>query len=131
MKHVRFLAPLALAVFIGACDDESLNPPMADGGVLFVRYVAVGNSITAGFQSGGINGASQDESYAVLLAGQMGTTFNIPRLNSPGCPPPLINIFTQERLDRQPRELNVFLLGRQHIDKDLKEGRATRVTDGL
>jgi lysophospholipase L1-like esterase len=75
-----------------------LNPPVATAGSLFARYVAIGNSVTAGFQSGGINDSTQNLSYAVLLAVQMGTEFNVPLLGKPGCPPPFTNIFTQEQL---------------------------------
>ena len=35
---------------------------------MFPRYVAMGNSITAGFQSAGINDSIQQQSYAVLFA---------------------------------------------------------------
>jgi phospholipase/lecithinase/hemolysin len=66
---------------------------------LFQRYVSVGNSITAGFQSGGINETSQAQSYAVLLAGQMDTEFFVPYMKNPGCPPPYANVFTQTRID--------------------------------
>jgi len=73
-------------------------PPTAASNDLFARYVAFGNSITAGIQSGGINATTQNESYAVLLAESMGTTFNVPLLLDPGCPPPYANIFTQVRI---------------------------------
>lgn len=91
---VAALLPLAA----GACDDDaSLMPPQpTTGGDLFERYVALGNSITAGFQSGGINDSTQRRSYAVLLAERMGTRFEIPALARPGCPPPLTNVFTGE-----------------------------------
>jgi hypothetical protein len=93
------LLALALVAALAACvEDESLNPPTANADLadpLFARYVAFGNSITSGFQSGGINDSVQVLSYAPLLAGQMGTEFNLPLLNRPGCPPPLLNIFTQ------------------------------------
>jgi lysophospholipase L1-like esterase len=76
------------------------------GGALFQRYAAIGNSITAGFQSGGINDSTQLESYAVLLAERMGLAvgldFNAPLMSAPGCPPPLVNVFTQERLAAIP-----------------------------
>lgn len=88
---------LALVVLSG-CEDESLMPSEADADPLFNRYVALGNSITAGFQSSGINAETQQESYAALVAEQMGTEFNIPRLDFPGCPPPLANTFTGERI---------------------------------
>ena len=55
---------------------------------IFSSYVALGNSITAGYQSGGINDSTQRLSYAVLLAKQMGTRFAYPSLVMPGCPPP-------------------------------------------
>ena len=88
---------LLIAVFFVACDDDVLNPPDAVD-ALFNRYVAIGNSLTAGFQSGGINDSTQLQSYAVLLAQQFQTEFEVPLLNKPGCPPPLTNIFTQETL---------------------------------
>lgn len=99
MRRKHWIAPLALVAALAACvSDDSLEPPADAAGLedaLFARYVAFGNSITAGFQSAGINDSVQVLSYANLLAGQMGTEFNLPLLNRPGCPPPLLNIFTQ------------------------------------
>src|SRR6266853_1731515 len=61
--------------------------------------VAMGNSITAGVQSGGINDSTQRQAYAVLVAAAMGgDLFYYPRLNPPGCPPPYTNIFTGARV---------------------------------
>ena len=91
------LATFASAAIV-ACDDQELMSPAPPVDVMFASYVAFGNSVTAGFQSGGINDSTQQESYANLLAEQMGTLFEIPLLTSPGCPPPLVNVFTQERL---------------------------------
>jgi len=51
-------------------------PPYA-GGAMFQRYVAMGNSITAGFQSGGINDSTQRRSYAVLVAVSCAATGSI------------------------------------------------------
>jgi hypothetical protein len=66
---------------------------------MFKRYVAMGNSITAGIQSGGINDSTQKQSYAVLVAAAMGgDPFYYPSLNAPGCPPPFTNIFTGARV---------------------------------
>jgi lysophospholipase L1-like esterase len=99
MTRIHRLAPLALAALLGACDNEELIPPTANPDLvnpLFARYVAFGNSITAGIQSGGINDSTQMLAYPVLLAAQMGTEFNVPLLNRPGCPPPFTNVFTQE-----------------------------------
>jgi lysophospholipase L1-like esterase len=65
---------------------------------LFARYVSMGNSLTAGFQSAGINDSTQRQAYPVLLARQMHSPFYQPLLNKPGCPPPFTNVFTQARV---------------------------------
>jgi lysophospholipase L1-like esterase len=66
---------------------------------MFERYVSIGNSITAGFQSGGINDSTQRQAYPVLVAAAMGSQpFYYPSLTFPGCPPPYTNIFTGARL---------------------------------
>jgi hypothetical protein len=83
-------------VFAG-CDDETVNEPTAVN-PLFVRYASLGNSLTAGLQSAGLNDSLQNQAYPVLLAEAMQTDFTVPLLRSPGCPPPYVNIFTQERL---------------------------------
>jgi hypothetical protein len=83
-------------VFAG-CDDEMVNEPTAVD-PLFVRYASLGNSLTAGLQSGGLNDSLQNLAYPVLLAEAMATDFTVPLLSRPGCPPPYVNIFTQERL---------------------------------
>lgn len=88
------LLPLAA----GACDDESLMPPAPEGGEIFGSYAALGASITAGFQSGGINDSTQRQSYPRMLADAMGTRFNLPLLRTPGCPPPFTDILAGERL---------------------------------
>ncbi len=101
--RTRTITALALTVIVTACDKGQLMGPQADSaGPMFNRYVAIGNSITAGFQSFGMNDSTQMEAYPVLLAQQfgldIGTEFKIPAINSPGCPPPFTNIFTQTRL---------------------------------
>lgn len=105
MKPRLIAASLALILpVLAACaEDETLKPPdtppVPSGGPLFQRYVAMGNSITAGVQSAGINDSTQSRSYAVLLAAAMGSSFTIPRLNMPGCPPPFLNNVTQTRVN--------------------------------
>ena len=85
-----------LAVGLAAGCHDVVQPPDPAGGHIFDRYAALGNSITAGFQSAGINDSTQQQSYATLLARSMGTNFHQPLLNAPGCPPPVVNIFTGE-----------------------------------
>lgn len=93
-------AALGLALGASACDHEQVNRPFGNVAIdpLFERYVSMGNSITAGFQSGGINDSTQLQSYAVLLARAVRSPFQAPLLNRPGCPPPFTNVFTQERV---------------------------------
>jgi lysophospholipase L1-like esterase len=91
-----FLVLSALLLWSG-CEDGSLNAPDIQDGAeqdtaLFGSYVALGNSITAGFQSAGISRQTQSAAFPVLLAEQMNTPFGIPALNPPGCPPPIESI---------------------------------------
>ena len=97
---VRTTATLGAVALLAACSDTVgvvAGPTPANP--LFKSYVALGNSITAGYQSGGINDSTQRESYADLLAQQMHTRYAYPSLALPGCPPPIVNFQTQARLD--------------------------------
>ncbi len=89
-------ATLGLLLGIVACHNDELFRPVTIQPVdpLFTRYVSMGNSITAGFQSNGINDSTQVQSYANLLAGRMQTPFFMPLMNRPGCPPPYDTVFT-------------------------------------
>ena len=98
IRTSRFSAAvLGLVLAAAACNDDQLNRPFSNTPVdpLFERYVSMGNSITAGFQSGGINDSTQLQSYAVQLARAMRAPFFPPLLNRPGCPPPYTNVFAQ------------------------------------
>jgi lysophospholipase L1-like esterase len=90
----------ALAGTLAACEHDELatRPRTPVNTTLFASYVAMGNSITAGYQSGGIVDTTQQESYAALIAQQAGTRFAIPSMQFPGCPPPIVNFQTQARL---------------------------------
>ena len=90
-SRLRLLAVAAAALSLGACvdDDQSrLTIPIPGNGAIFERYVALGNSITAGYQSGGIVDTLQLRSYAVLLAERAGVSnFGVPLIAQPGCGP--------------------------------------------
>jgi lysophospholipase L1-like esterase len=83
-----------------ACESnrDAVGPANLKGDI-FRSYVAIGNSITAGFQSNGINDSTQRESYAFLLAEAMGTRFAYPALAMPGCTPPIANAQTGALVD--------------------------------
>jgi lysophospholipase L1-like esterase len=93
-SRLRLLAMAAAALSLSACvdDDQGLvNTPFPANGAIFARYIALGNSITAGYQSGGINDSTQARSYVPLLAAKAGiTNFGIPSIARPGCPVPFV-----------------------------------------
>jgi hypothetical protein len=71
--------------------------PTATQGGTFNSYVAIGNSVTAGFQSQGITDSTQRRSYALLLAQSMGTRYAYPSIAGRGCPPLIASFLTQAR----------------------------------
>jgi hypothetical protein len=101
MRTNRLLATVAVGLLLAglACEDEPLLTPSNAIPIdpLFSRYVSVGNSITAGFQAGGIYDTIQGQAYPVLLARAMQSVFFVPSMNAPGCPAPYSNVFTQTR----------------------------------
>lgn len=100
--QLRLLASgllLALPLLAGCAEDDDLNAPeVAPENSIFRRYVSMGNSITAGFQSAGINDSTQHLSYAVLIANASGAPFYVPSLQGRGCPAPFVNNVTQTRV---------------------------------
>lgn len=100
LTNLARVAAVAAALVATACssDRDVLGPNPPVGGAIFQSYVALGNSITAGYQSGGINDSTQRQSYARLLAGQMGTQYHYAALSMPGCPSPVVNFQTQGRV---------------------------------
>ncbi len=96
----RLAAAAVLIGAVAACEQKELVslPRTSVNQKLFKSYVALGNSITAGFQSGGIVDSTQSEAYPGIIAKQAGTRYAFPALTPPGCPPPVVNFQTQERL---------------------------------
>ena len=95
-KHLARAAAIGAVLAVVACESnrDLLGPNPPSGGEIFRSYVAIGNSITAGFQSNGINDSTQRQSYALLLARSMGTRYAYPALAMPGCTPPIANTQT-------------------------------------
>lgn len=100
MMRIAIARVGALALLLSGCaGDETVAPPSATPvNPLFERYVAIGNSITAGFQSSGISDSTQRRSYAALLARQMNTDYAYPALAGRGCPPPVADFTTGARV---------------------------------
>ena len=101
-RRLGALALAAGAAAAAACssdpDVRGLTAPTATNAPFLLRYVALGNSITAGFQSNGINDSTQRASFANLLARAAGVRFAYPSLAGNGCPAPLTNLLTQARV---------------------------------
>lgn len=76
----RIAASLGLLALLGVVP--------ASAQVSFERYVALGDSLTAGYVSGGLTQYYQERSYPAMLAMQAGTPdFQLPLVSAPGLPP--------------------------------------------
>jgi len=79
---------LLSALFVISCDDYSeLDAPVKNGtsgDANFSRFVSIGNSITAGYQSGTIYESGQMYAYGNLIAKQVGVDYQIPFVSDPG-----------------------------------------------
>src|SRR2546426_11846666 len=91
----RSSAALLGLLLVAACHNDELNRPFADTPVdpLFARYVSMGNSTTAGGQSAGINGSTQQQADPAILTRAVRSPFFPPPMRRPGCPPPSTNVF--------------------------------------
>lgn len=88
-------AVAALTLFTGCSEDAPSDLPKPGlGGLTINKYVAVGNSLAAGYQSSGLYKSAQMYSYPNLLAGQLKLagaglgTFEQPYWPDPGNPDP-------------------------------------------
>jgi len=96
------IAALALPLLAGCSslvDNQTMGPHgTPSGGAMFANYVALGTSISAGVQSGGIDDSTQKQAFPYLLATQMGLTPGVnwfyPSFPFPGCTPPYSNPLT-------------------------------------
>ena len=85
----KFLTILLFsALLVISCDDfTEVEAPVQNsvsGNANFARFVSIGNSITAGYQSGTIYQSGQMYSYGNLIAQQVGTPYEIPYVSDPG-----------------------------------------------
>jgi len=107
--HARQVSLVAAATLVLAgcwgdlVKNDALGPTaIPAAGARFQHYVAIGTSIGAGIQSGGINDSTQKQSYPYLLARAMGQTpgisWSYPAFTMPGCPPPFTNPLTSARV---------------------------------
>ena len=89
MKKYFILLAMASLLFFVACEDRSdLTAPAAPntGTADFSRFVTIGNSLTAGYQSGSLYESAQIYSMGKIIASQVGTSFEQPLISEPGIP---------------------------------------------
>jgi hypothetical protein len=81
MKNFK-LYILSGLLFVAACKPEIHSPSLSRGTANFSRFIAVGNSLTAGYSNGGLYLQGQLNSYPSIMAKQMaqvgGGAFNQP-----------------------------------------------------
>lgn len=100
MKIFKIISIIILSLFIVfmGCTLEEPDVKKTEsntGSYDLTRYVAIGNSLTAGFQSGSLVDVHQQYSFPKLIAGQLGIgTFEQPTVSYPGMP----NIMVLESL---------------------------------
>ena len=99
MKQYIFLfitfAALVAALLNGCSDSTPTGPAVGLGNATVSKYVSIGNSLTAGYQSGGLYKSAQLYSYPNLIAQQLSIAganlgkFEQPYWPDPGTPDPL------------------------------------------
>jgi lysophospholipase L1-like esterase len=100
MKIFKIISIIILSLFIVfmGCTLEEPDVKKTEsntGSYDLSRYVAIGNSLTAGYQSGSLVDIHQKYSFPKLIAGQLGIgTFEQPTVSYPGMP----NIMVLESL---------------------------------
>lgn len=88
------LAALVVALMSGCTDSAPSSPTFGLGSVTVTKYVAIGNSLTAGYQSNALYESAQIYSFPNLIAGQLVKAhanigkFEQPIYSDPGTPDP-------------------------------------------
>jgi hypothetical protein len=78
---------IVVMTLFGGCKEDAVTPPpvVVDTGTAnFTRYVSIGNSLTAGFQSNALSQRDQAFSYPNLVSQQVQTSFEQPLIKDPG-----------------------------------------------
>ncbi|MBK7106710.1 MAG: hypothetical protein IPH62_15660 [Ignavibacteriae bacterium] len=83
----KLLAIILIGIFILSCEDRSdLTEPAKPntGSADFSKFVTIGNSLTAGYQSSALYESAQEYSYGKQIANQAGVEFVQPTISDPG-----------------------------------------------
>jgi lysophospholipase L1-like esterase len=85
LKTFAFIAGVVL--ILSACDEYNeltAPPPVDSGNADFSRFVTIGNSLTANYQSSSLYQSVQKYSYGKLIADVMAVSFEQPLVADPG-----------------------------------------------
>ena len=83
LKIVSFVFIAAL-IIIGCDEFNEINTPYTTGSANFSKFVTIGNSLTAGYQSAALFESAQMYSYGNQIASHMNTLFAQPTYSDPG-----------------------------------------------
>ena len=86
-KYKLLLLPLIFALIFVSCEDKSdltAPGPVNTGDADFSRFYAIGNSLTAGYQSSSLYESAQKYSFGKQIANQVNATFEQPTVADPG-----------------------------------------------
>lgn len=87
LKNILLSVVIGGAILLTSCDPESsLTAPSAPntGSADFSSFVAIGNSLTAGYQNGCLYESAQNFSFPKLIANQVEVDFHQPLYSDPG-----------------------------------------------
>jgi lysophospholipase L1-like esterase len=94
-KPILLCIALLVGAFVSGCTDSAPSGPTPGlGGISVKKYVSIGNSLTAGYQSNGLYASAQIYSYPNMIAQQLvksGAVLDIfqqPLYSDPGIPDP-------------------------------------------
>jgi hypothetical protein len=85
-KYIKIISIALLILFTYSCDDytELTSPTINLGSADFSRFVTIGSSFTAGYQSGSLYQSSQMYSHGQLIANVVAANFEQPYVSDPG-----------------------------------------------
>lgn len=85
MKTLKYITLGLITVAFASCTKTEFDDfePTTSGSANFSKYIAVGNSLTQGYQDGGLHNeySQQANSFPAIIAKQMGTSFVQPMVN--------------------------------------------------
>lgn len=86
LNKLLLISLIVAGIFIGCDTKTELNAPAAPptGAANFSKFVTLGNSLTAGYQSSALYESSQVNSFGALIARQVQTGFEQPYISEPG-----------------------------------------------